>query len=186
MTRLRDAFSAGQLDVVDAELEQLARLSAESRRTYYRWYLLVLKATRATFAGQLAEGERLAGDAVELNRRHGDDADQEYTVQRLALALQRRRPREAPLVALRDYAGRYPALPVWKAMLAQVEWNLGAEGARGTVAACTRDGFAGDHAHARLAVRARSPGRARRRVGRAGRGRAAGRRAAPGTRRATP
>jgi hypothetical protein len=140
-TRLREALKAGQLDVVDTELDHLARLSAESRRTYYRWCLLVLQAARATFAGRLAEGERLAEEAVELNRRHGG-ADQEYTVQRLALALQRRRAREAPLVALRDYAARHPALPVWQAMLAHVEWSLGADGGRRAVAACARDGFA--------------------------------------------
>ena len=140
-TRLREALKAGQLDVVDAELEHLAQLSAESRRTYYRWCLLVLQAARAIFAGRLGQGERLAEEAVELNRRTGA-ADQEYTVQRLALALQRRRPREAPLAALRDYAARHPALPVWQAMLAQVEWSLSAEGGRSTMAACARDGFA--------------------------------------------
>jgi tetratricopeptide (TPR) repeat protein len=141
MIRLRDALKAGQLEVVDAELEHLARLAAESRQTYDRWYLLVLQAARANFAGRLAEGERLAEEAVELNRRSGG-ADQEHTAQRLALALQRRRPREAPLAALRDYAARHPALPVWRAMLAQVEWGLGAESGRATVAACAHDGFA--------------------------------------------
>ena len=140
-TRLRDAWKVGQLDVVDTELDHLARLSAESRRTYYRWYVLVLQAARATFAGRLAEGEQLAEEAVELNRRHGAP-DQEHAAQRLALALQRRRPREAPLVALRDYAARHPALPVWQAMLAQAEWSLRAEGGRRTVATCARDGFA--------------------------------------------
>jgi hypothetical protein len=140
-TRLCEALKAGQLDVVDTELDHLARLSAESRRTYYRWCLLVLQAARATFAGRLTEGARLAEEAVELNRRHGG-ADQEHTVQRLALALQRRRPREAPLAALRDYAAHHPALPVWQAMLAQIEWSVGAEGGRDSMAACARDGFA--------------------------------------------
>ena len=69
MTRLRDALKTGELAVVDAELDHLARLTAESRRTYYRWYLLVLQAARATFAGRLAEGEQLAEEAAELNRR---------------------------------------------------------------------------------------------------------------------
>jgi len=140
-TRLCEALKAGQLDVVDTELGHLERLSAESRRMYYRWCLLVLQAARATFAGRLSEGERLAEEAAEINRRHGA-AEQEHTVQRLALALQRRRPREAPLAELREYAARHPALPVWQAMLAQVEWGLGGGSARGTVAACARDGFA--------------------------------------------
>ena len=107
------------------------------------------------FAGRLDEGERLAEEAVELNRRHGDDADQEYTVQRLALALLRRRPQDAPLAALRDYAARYPALPVWQAMLARAEWRLRRRRRRArSVAACARDGFAAVAAHAGLALRA--------------------------------
>ena len=125
------------------ELDRLARLAAESRRTYYRWCLLVLQAARAMFAGRLAEGERLAEEAVTLNRRHGEDADQEYTVQRLALALLRGRPQDAPLAALRDYAARYPALPVWDAMLAQAELGPGPRRrARRRLDGIARDGFA--------------------------------------------
>lgn len=101
----------------------------------------MLQAARETFAGRLREGERLAEEAAELNRRSGG-ADQEHTAQRVALALQRRRPGEAPLGPLRQYAAQHPALPVWRAMLAQVEWALGAEEARRTTAACMRDGLA--------------------------------------------
>ena len=140
--RLRDALEAGDLATVDAELDRLARLAADSRRTYFRWCLLVLQAARALFAGRLAEGERLAAEAVELNRRHGDDADQEYTVQRLALALLRRRPQDAPVAELRDYAARYPALPVWEAMRARAEHARGFDAAPRSVEACARDGFA--------------------------------------------
>ena len=140
--RLRDALEAGDLATVDAELDRLARLAADSRRTYFRWCLLVLQAARALFAGRLAEGERLAAEAVELNRRHGDDADQEYTVQRLALALLRRRPQDAPVAELRDYAARYPALPVWEAMRARAEHARGSDAAPRSVEACARDGFA--------------------------------------------
>ena len=120
-TRSRPATSA----TADEELGRLERLAAESRRSYYRWCLLVLQAAVALFAGRLDEGERLAEEAVELNRRHGDDADQEHTVQRLALALERRDPHDVPLAALRDYAARYPRLPVWQAMLARAEHALG-------------------------------------------------------------
>ena len=140
--RLRDALEAGDPDAVDAELDRLERLADESHRTYYRWCLLVLQAARAIFAGALEEGERLAEAAAELNRRHGDDADQEHTVQRLALALQRRRPLDAPLAALRDYAGRYPGLPVWAALLARAEHGLRADGAKRLVATLSHDGFA--------------------------------------------
>jgi hypothetical protein len=63
-------------------------------------------------------------------------------VQRLALALTRRRPQDAPLSALREYAARYPGLPVWEAMLAHAELRLGRDGARRSFERCARDGFA--------------------------------------------
>jgi hypothetical protein len=141
MARLREAFEVGRLDAVDHELERLERLAADSRRTYYRWCVLSFQAARAIFAGALADGERLAEEAVTLNRRHGADADQEHTVQRLALSMLRGRPQDAPLGALRDYAARYPQLPVWEAMLAQAELGLGGDGARRALDACARDGF---------------------------------------------
>ena len=141
--RLRDALEAGDVAAAGEELGRLERLAAESRRSYYRWCLLVLQAAVALFAGRLEEGERLAEQAVALNRRHGDDADQEHTVQRLALALERRDPQTIPLAALRDYAARYPRLPVWQAMLARAEHACGhGEAARAAVAALARDGFA--------------------------------------------
>ena len=141
MIRLRDALTEGRLDAVDAELERLARLSADSRRTYYRWYVLVLEAVRATFAGRLDDGERLAEEAAELNRRAGGE-DQEHAAQLMVLALQRGRPAAAPLAALRDFAERHPALPVWRAMLARAEWGVGDERGRRTTEACTQQGFA--------------------------------------------
>ena len=140
--RLRDLLEAGEIAAVDVELDRLARLSADSRRTYYRWNLLVLQAARAIFAGRLAEGEWLCEEAVALNRRHGDDADQEHTVQRLALALVRRRPQDAPLAALREYAARYPALPVWAAMRDRAEWELRPGAGHPGVATQSGDGFA--------------------------------------------
>ena len=139
--RLRDALEAGELAVVDDELDRLAGLSAESRRDYYRWCLLVLQAARATFAGDFEAGERLAEEAEELNRRYGAD-DQEHTVQRLALTLQRRSPADIPLAALREYAAKHPALLVWEALLAHAEWAMGMEVGRVAMEKCARRGFA--------------------------------------------
>ena len=63
-------------------------------------------------------------------------------MQRLAFAMLRRRPYDAPLAALREYAARYPGLPVWDAMLAQAEHGLRSPAARRSVERCARDGFA--------------------------------------------
>ena len=142
VARLRELFEAGRIEAVDRELEQLERLGADSRRTYYRWSVLVLQAARAIFAGRLADGERLAEEAIALNRRHGEDAEQEYTVQRLALSMLGGRPQDAPIAALREYAARYPQLPVWEAMLARAELGQSRDSARAALERCARDGFA--------------------------------------------
>jgi hypothetical protein len=104
---------------------------------------MVAEAGRAAFAGRLDEAERMTEEALALNRTHGDDCYQEYTVGRLVLALLRWRPQDADAAMLRGFAARYPHLPVWEAMLAALEWALGhAEAARRGVAICARDDFA--------------------------------------------
>ena len=82
-------------------------------------------------------------EALALNRRHSEDCFQEYTVGRLVLARLRWRPHDADAAQLRGFAARYPHLPVWEAMLASLEWELGnVEAARRGVALCARDDFA--------------------------------------------
>src|SRR5215207_8197150 len=129
-----------------AATDEVLDLTVRRRDLAPVFWARTMRLRDALEAGRLdavdAEGERLAQQAVELNRRHGEDADQEHTVQRLALALLRRRPRDAPLDALREYAARYPGLPVWDAMLAQAEHGLRSRAARRSVDALARDGFA--------------------------------------------
>ena len=113
-------------------------------------------------------------EALALNRRHGDDCFQEHTVGRLVLARLRWRPQDADAAQLRGFAARYPHLPVWEAMLASLEWELGnVEAARRGVAVCARDDFAAVVALARLPARRAVPGRGDRRRRRAVAGRAA-------------
>ena len=105
--------------------------------------MTVAEAGRAAFAGRLDEADGLTEEALAINRRHGDDCFQEHTVGRLVLARLRWRPHEADLAQLRGFAARYPHLPVWEAMLAALEWDLGnADAARRGVAVCARDDFA--------------------------------------------
>ena len=110
--RLRDALEAGDLATVDAELDQLARLSADSRRSYFRWCLLVLQSARAAFAGRLAEGERLATRRSSSTAATAATRTRSTRSQRLALAL----PAPAPAGRAARRAARlrgagYPALP---------------------------------------------------------------------------
>ena len=141
--RIRDALQAGDIARADADLDRARPVAHATRRSHYRWFLMVSEAGRAAFAGRLEEAERLNDEALALNRQHGDDCYQEYTVHRLVLARLRWRPQDADAAALRGFAARYPQLPVWEAMLASLEWELGdVEAARRSVVLCAHDGFA--------------------------------------------
>jgi tetratricopeptide (TPR) repeat protein len=142
MARFVDALEAGRAAGVQAELTGLAALERESRRPYVEWCVVLLQSTWATFCGRLAEGARLSEQAVALARAGAEDVDQEYAVQRLALAQQRWRPEEAGRAALSAYAARYADLPVWTAMLAAAAWDEGRpDEAREAIEAVDRDGF---------------------------------------------
>jgi hypothetical protein len=140
---VRDAVQAGDVARADALLDRVRPVADATRRTFVRWMVLVAEAGRAAFAGRLEDADRLTEEALEVNRRHGEDCLQEHTVQRLVLARLRRRPQDVDLARLRGFAARYPHLPVWEAMLAGLEWELGDVGAaRRGVTVCARDGFA--------------------------------------------
>jgi hypothetical protein len=98
------------------------RTAGELRHRYYRWYGQVMTATRAIFDGRLDAGRRLADEAVEDNREHEEDSEQEWVVQRLLLARLTGASADVPLAALREFAERYPGLPVWRALLALGAW----------------------------------------------------------------
>ena len=171
LIRIRDALQDGNVARADADLDRARPVVHGTRRSIYRWHMLVAEAGRAAFAGRLDEAEKLNEEALAINRRHGEDCWQEYTVGTLVLARQRWRPHDADAAQLRGFAARYPHLPVWEAMLASLEWELGdVEAARRGVARCARDDFAAVAALARLPARRRLPGRGRRRRGRAGGG----------------
>ena len=70
---------------------------------------MVAEAARAAFAGRLDEAESMTEEALDLNRRHGDDCFQEHTVQRLVLARLRWRPHDADAAQLRGLRGALPA-----------------------------------------------------------------------------
>ena len=164
----------GDIARADADLDRARPVADATRRSFYRWFLMVAEAGRATFAGRLDEAEPMTEEALALNRRHGDDCFQEHTVGRLALARLRWRPQDADAAQLRGFAARYPHLPVWEAMLASLEWELGnVEAARRGVALCARDDFAAVVRSPDFLPAARVPRRGRCRRGRAVAGRAA-------------
>jgi hypothetical protein len=140
--RIRDALQVGDAAGAVAGIDRARPIARASRRSYHRWFLLVVEAAWATFRGSLEEGERLAAEALALNRQHGDDCEQEHTVQRLVLARLRWRPQDADVTRLREYASRYATLPVWEAMLASLELQLGrVDEARRSLHSYARDDF---------------------------------------------
>jgi len=142
IVRFVDLFGEGRIREADAELASYRRQAGELRSLYHRWYGLVLGATRETFCGRVAEGARLANEAVHLIRRFEPDSEQDYTVQRLMLAKARGEPGEADRDTLHELAARYPRMPLWQAMAANLDWELGRAGdARQTYEACARDDF---------------------------------------------
>jgi hypothetical protein len=141
--RIRDAMQSGDIARADADLDRARPVAHATRRSVYRWFLMVAEAARAAFAGRLDEAESMTEEALALNRRHSEDCYQEYAVGRLVLARLRWRPHEADAGQLRGFAARYPHLPVWEAMVASLEWEVGnVDAARRSLALCARDGFA--------------------------------------------
>ncbi len=136
-----ERFADGDIAGADAELADYDRLAGELRQRYYRWYGKVLHATRAIFDGRLEAGRALAAEAVADNREHEQDSEQEWVVQQLLLARIEGRPEDVPLDALREFAARYAALPVWRALLATGEWVAGnREAARAALDDCAPRG----------------------------------------------
>ena len=143
--RLRDALEAG--DAATAAETSSAGSSGWPRRAAAPTTAGACSCCRpavALFAGRLDEGERLAEEAVELNRRHGDDADQEHTVQRLALALERRDPHDrAPRRAARLRAALPAAARAGRRCSPAPSTRSGTPTRRAPPSPrCARDGFA--------------------------------------------
>jgi tetratricopeptide (TPR) repeat protein len=122
---LLDAFAVGRMDDARAELAEFDLLKDRIGRPFYAWFGLVVRATLDTFSGALGEADRQSDRAFELISWLESDSGQEHAVQRLALARIRGLPEQAPVAELRDYAERFARLPVWLAMVAALEADLG-------------------------------------------------------------
>ena len=120
-----DRFAEGDIAGADRELAAYDRLAGELRQRYYRWYGKVLAATRAIFDGRLEPGRRLAAEAVAVNREHEQDSEQEWVVQQLCWPASPAARATCRSTALREFAARYPGMPVWRALLALGEWVAG-------------------------------------------------------------
>lgn len=123
--RAIDLLEMGDIDALDKELNAHQLLAEELRAPYYIWNSLRLRATRAIMGGAIAEGERLAEQALAIGRRVDPvDAHAMYTTQIWNIRLWQGRLAEL-LPDWERYCEYYSAIPAWRARLAWMYAELG-------------------------------------------------------------
>ncbi len=114
--QLTTALELGDVVAVDAALEHYARVAERLRQPFARWHLQTLRAMRAFVAGDMAECERLAFDALEIGQRaQGDTAALLFGVQLCTLRWAQGRIGEIE-PAIRLFVERYP-WSAWRSAL---------------------------------------------------------------------
>ena len=78
-----DRYQTGALDLVRADVEQMAAIAETRRNPLQRWWVLIYQGLLAGFAGRDAEAEELALDAAALGRRLGQPAADAYRIGQL-------------------------------------------------------------------------------------------------------
>ncbi len=119
--RLREFLELGDVPAADQELASFARLAEQLRMPQHIWHIHALRGMRAFIDGDLEGAERLADQA----RRDGERAQQPLAAQYYGIQLtqiRRVQGRAAELLlAVRDLAERYPAIPAWRTALISLE-----------------------------------------------------------------
>ncbi|HEX8744348.1 MAG TPA: protein kinase [Thermoleophilaceae bacterium] len=127
--RLIDLLELGDLRGADAEMEAYGREARELRQPNYLRIAAIRKAMRAVLAGRFAEAEKLFADTPNLER--AKRLLEPNTVQAGAVVLFELRRLQGRLSELRgafeSFARDYPAVPAWRAALALVYAETGAE-----------------------------------------------------------
>jgi tetratricopeptide (TPR) repeat protein len=136
--RIVDLLEAGDVALLDTELETFARQSDHTRIPLYRWFARVVRAARALLDGRLADSERLADEAASLWQEGPLSLSaQTHALQRFMVYQETGR-----LTELEDtftkMAREIPAIPAWQSGVALVH----AESARPEAARVVLDAFA--------------------------------------------
>jgi len=79
-----DRYQAGAMDLVAADVEQMAAIAEARRSPLQRWWVLIYRGLLAGFAGRDAQAEELAHDAAALGRRLGLPAADAYRIGQLS------------------------------------------------------------------------------------------------------
>ncbi len=119
--RLREFLELGDIDGVDRELAEFARLAQKLRMPQHIWHIYALRSTRAMVDGDLEESERLAEEA----RGKGERAEQPLAAQYYGIQLTQVRRfqgrTEELRPAVRKLAERYPLIPAWRTALISLD-----------------------------------------------------------------
>ncbi|HMJ16008.1 MAG TPA: AAA family ATPase [Polyangiaceae bacterium] len=123
--RVWNCLELGDMGGVDAATASLETLVEHSREPFFRWHARAFRSMRAMIAGRLADAERLAHEAQALGSAIGETLAHHIHCAQLCgiLRLQGRVSEVEPLV--RDISHRHPTLGGWRAVLAQLEAELG-------------------------------------------------------------
>jgi len=123
--RVWNCGELGDMAGLDAATASLETLVEHAREPFFRWYARAFRSMRAMVAGRLDDAERLAHEAHELGSAIGETlAYHAYCAHRCGvLRLQGRVSEVEPLV--RDISLRHPTLCGWRAVLAQIDAELG-------------------------------------------------------------
>ena len=78
-----DRYQSGAIDLVTADVEEMAAIAEASRNPLQRWWVLLYRGLLAGFRGRDAEAQDLAHQAAALGRRLGQPAAAAYRVGQL-------------------------------------------------------------------------------------------------------
>ncbi|MDB4985788.1 MAG: serine/threonine protein kinase, partial [Myxococcaceae bacterium] len=121
--QIRDALEHGELESFDAALATLELTSERAQEPTFRWYGRAYRCVRAYIAGDLAQAERHADEALALHATAAD-AEHIHAAQVIGTWLLQGKLAESEAL-MREMSARYPRLSGWRAMLGSLQLQTG-------------------------------------------------------------
>ena len=133
----------GDMAAADQLIDDLDRITEETRMPVFNWQVALLRGLQAMFSGTMEEAERAAQAALAMGQRATPDiAMQMFGAQNFAIRREQGRLAELES-AIKGFAQMYPAVPSWRTALGFGYAELGMiEEARAELDALAKDDFA--------------------------------------------
>lgn len=123
--RVADLLDLGHVQAADRAIAEAELVAAELRQPLYVWYVAMFRAQRSLMQGELAEGERLAEQALVLGRQVQPSVAQIYYAAQL-FVLRREQGRAGELVPMfRSILAQHPGMPIFRCWLALAQLQAG-------------------------------------------------------------